>query len=166
MKKIYLSGVLTLPTLSISCSSAKLQEISLTEDVKQELSALTLAEQIKKGDELWQKKGANFAIPAYEYALKNIKKSDSVYIPTIAMRITQAGVRAKDKQSVLNAIDTMEKLEYIPEHQKLRSKELKEILEGKDDPGLDKTPNPPLAPDTIYKNRKLQQIVKFSHNGV
>jgi hypothetical protein len=50
MKKLYLSGVLTLLVLSISCSSAKLQEISLTEDVKQEFSALTLAEQIKKGD--------------------------------------------------------------------------------------------------------------------
>ena len=159
MKKIYLSGVLTLLTLSISCSSAKLQEISLTEDVKQELSALTLAEQIKKGDELWQKKGANFAIPAYEYALKNIKKRDSVYIPTIAMRITQAGVRAKDKQSVLNAIDTMEKLEYIPEHQKLRSKELKEILEGKDDPGLEKTPIPSEGTirRVIYVNSKLKQ---------
>jgi len=146
MKKSYLFGFITVTILLISCSSIHLKhlkKITLTQELKNELTNLTLTEQIKKGDELWLKKGANFAIPAYKYALKNIKKTDNVYIPTISMRIAQASLVAKDKQSAMNAINSLKKLEYIPEHQKLRSEEIKTIMQGKNDPGLAKTEIPP-----------------------
>ena len=105
-------------------------------------------------DQEWLKKSPKSAIPIYKTILETLPERYKMQMlrSLIIMRIAKAQLASRDNDACLKTLALLDKMDYVPEHHALAAKEMKVVISGKPNPGLQRTPIPTIGKvrSTIY----------------
>ena len=103
-----------------------------------------LSEALVAADRVWLAEGPETAIPKYRSILDAISTNAAFARPTLLMRVARAEAARGNTSGALRALDRLSELRYVPEHVALAANETRAVLNGRPNPGLQKTPVPPI----------------------
>ena len=111
-------------------------------------------EKLKAADALWLKNSVKEAQGLYKQILATLPPEYEPFRALVVMRLAYAQYSQGSKADCLATLAQFDRMTYVPEHHLLAAKEMKAMVDGKDNPGLLKTPIPPLAKagTTIFMN--------------
>jgi len=99
---------------------------------------------ILEADGVWMSKSPKEAIPKYEALLAKLTPEEEFIRPMLIMRLAKAKLATDGKDACLAVLAKLDAVSYVPKHIRMDADELKSVLAGKGNPGMAKTPVPPL----------------------
>jgi hypothetical protein len=118
-----------------------------------------ISAELAAADNAWLSESPAAAIEKYRTVLDSLSKNDEFIRPTIIMRVARAELEAGNKQKCLDSLKLLEPIPYVQEHIRMAAAELKARAQGKTNPGLAKTPIPPIDENgkTLFVSKKAKQ---------
>ena len=99
---------------------------------------------LKQADTLWTEGKMEKVTQKYAEALASLPEEGEFFRPSIILRYARALYAAGKKKAALQQLDSLNSFKYVPEHIALFAKEFRRQMEGKKEPGTERTPLPPL----------------------
>ena len=132
-------------------------------DAENSKTITELNRQLRKADTVWIKGTPDNALPLYQNILKSITPETEFIAPFIVMRIARAEFANGNKKASLDALKKLDSIYYVNEDILLAAKELKAMIDGKQNPGVLKTQIPPI--EKAEKNWYVPATAKREGDG-